>query len=402
MKVRVYRSVLGFGFVNVLDYPMENWLELAQTALQKLWGADVSATIKDSINTEGRNRVYRLAITNAPVSSLILKASVGNQENPYQVGDIRPRSAYARFCNEWAGCQMLSSVSMGAKAYAGSAEHGFFLMQDLGKGVSLADKLNSNNPQEARNALLLYAKSLGQLHAATQNQEAQWNQIRSRIGAPKAPSQLEQWATQTNQFIGICQRYGIAIPEQFAFEMNTILVALEHPKEYLVFTPTDCCPDNHLLQEDGLLFFDCEGATMRHALLDAAYLLVPFPSCWCVGQIPEHLSRELIAAYRQEFFGGSDFEDQLTLAVAYWTIQTLTWKWAGDWEKQDYPWGLVSFRQRHLYRLENLLARENLELVLPSLYQVARELHNTLQVQWADLEPMPLYPAFKSVSMLEG
>lgn len=100
MKVRVYRSVLGFGFVNVLDYPMENWLELAQTALQKLWGADVSATIKDSINTEGRNRVYRLAITNAPVSSLILKASVGNQENPYQVGDIRPCSAYARFCNE--------------------------------------------------------------------------------------------------------------------------------------------------------------------------------------------------------------------------------------------------------------------------------------------------------------
>ncbi len=373
---------------------MKNWQALAQTVLQELWGKEVTCITTDEFRNEGRNRVYRLALTNAPVSSAILKASVGDEQNPYTIGDTNPRSAFSRFCNEWAGCQMLAPLGLGAKAYVGSVEHGFFIMEDLGEGISLADKLTSNKPAEATDALFLYARSLGQLHAATQNQVAHWQELRNQLGATNQSSNLETWANETQQFTSICQRLSINIPEPFNLEMKTIQTALEHPNDYLVFTPTDCCPDNHYLQNESLIFFDCEWATMRHALLDVAYMLVPFPTCWCMSAIPKDLTQQLIETYRKEFNGSPDFEDQLTLAMAYWTINTLTWKWAGDWEETDHTWGLVTLRQRHLHRLENLLARENLFTLLPSFNQVARDLHSALQMQWKDLIRIPLYPAF--------
>lgn len=61
-----------------------------------------------------------------------------------------------------------------------------------------------------------------------------------------------------------------------------------------------------------------------------------------------------------------------------------------------FTWGLVTLRQRHLHRLENLLTRPNLTSLLPSVAQVAEELYGILKTRWADLEPMPLYPAFQS------
>jgi hypothetical protein len=160
------------------------------------------------------------------------------------------------------------------------------------------------------------------------------------------------------------------------------------------FTPADCCPDNHHLRDERVIFFDCEGATMRHALLDAAYFVAPFPTCWCTSRLPDGLPERLLAVYREHFPGPPDFDEQLTLALAAWVVQTLTWKWAGDWEKDDHKWGLVTLRQRHLHRLENLLARANLAALLPRLAEVARELYGILKARWVDLEPMPLYPAF--------
>ena len=144
-----------------------------------------------------------------------------------------------------------------------------------------------------------------------------------------------------------------------------------------------------------MIFFDCEGARMRHALLDAAYLLAPFPTCWCMSRLPSGLPERLLAAYREYFPGGDDSDEQLTLVLAGWVMLTLTWDWAGKWEEEDHTWGLVTLRQRHLHRLENLLARPNLPTILPSVAQVAQSLHGILKARWADLEPMPLYPAFR-------
>ncbi len=60
---------------------------MAQQALQKPWGENVTCEITDGLRIEAHNHVYRLIVTNVPVSSMILKASLGDKNNPYIVGD---------------------------------------------------------------------------------------------------------------------------------------------------------------------------------------------------------------------------------------------------------------------------------------------------------------------------
>jgi hypothetical protein len=376
---------------------MDNgWQTMAQQALQKLWGEKVTCTITDELRTEGRNRVYRMTVTDAPVSSLIFKASLGDENNPYVVGNDTPWSAFSRFCNEWAGCEMLSPLGLGPIAYTGNIEDGFYLMEDLGQGESLADRLTGRDPKATTAALFAYARSLGELHAATQHQDARWLELRQKLGGTAALRAIsDSWQKDVSAFSALCERHEVGLPTGFDLEMARIGNILEQPGKYLVFSPTDCCPDNHYLRGERVIFFDCEGATTRHALLDVAYLLAPFPTCWCTSRLPAGLAEHLIAAYQEYFPGGADFDEQLTLALASWTISTLTWDWAGNWEEQDHTWGLVTLRQRHLHRLENLLARENLKGLLPSLNEVTQGLHGVLKSRWTDLEPMPLYTAFQ-------
>ena len=375
----------------------EKWQSAAQQALQALWGEAITCTITDTFREQGRNRVYRLAVENGPMASVILKASLGDDENPYVVGDDAPRSAFGRFCNEWAGCGMLGPLGLGPVAYTGDPERGFYLMEDLGADAqSLADRLTSDNSKGAEEALFAYARSLGELHVATQGSAAQWDELRqARGGAATKPPVPGEFLSEVAKFGEIAEHHGILLPIRFATELARISAAVESPGDYLAFSPTDCCPDNHALRGERVVFFDCEGARMRHALLDAAYLLAPFPTCWCTSKLPEGLPERLIAAYREHFPGGDDFEEQLTLILAGWVLLTLTWKWAGNWEEEDHTWGLVTLRQRHLHRLKNLLARPNLVALLPGIALVAEELYGILKTRWADLGPMPLYPAFK-------
>lgn len=360
---------------------MNEWQERAEKALSELWGTPVSCTITETFRGEGRNRVYRLAVTGGPVASVILKASLGERQEE-------------RFANEWAGCAVLGPLGLGPVAYTGDPDQRFYLMEDLGTGESLADKLTGTDPEAATAALLAYAHSLGALHAATQGQQAHWDALREvRGGSRPEAAETGSFYDELAPFIALCEEFGV--PTSLEPELRQIVAAAENPGDYLVFSPTDCCPDNHYLRGDRVVFFDCEGARMRHALHDVAYFFAPFPTCWCLSRLPEGMPERLLAAYRAHFPGGPDFDDQLTLILAGWTIMTLLWDWAGDWKTADHTWGLATLRQRHLHRLENLLARPNLTTLLPELTGAAEGLYGILKARWTELEPLPLYPAFR-------
>ena len=134
---------------------------------------------------------------------------------------------------------------------------------------------------------------------------------------------------------------------------------------------------------------------MRHALIDAAYLLAPFPTCWCCARLPEGLPERLHVAYRERFPGGGDFEVQLTLMLAAWVPGPFVRCAVMDWETKDTPWGLSTIRQRGLALTQHLLARPNCGpccRASPTRWRcVAGEV---CAAQWPDLAPMPIYPAF--------
>ena len=377
----------------------DEWRAAAAQALGALWGVPVGCAIDKTLREKGRSRVWRLAVTGGPVESVILKASVGSEAHPYVVGDPALEGAFRRLCNEWAGAAMLGPIRMGANGYAVDATLGFCLLEDLGDGETLAERLTGDDPAAATSALFAYARSLGDLHRATKGQQARWTSLLAAQGSVTGGDGpiATPWRMAPLAIPALCRELDIEPPPSLAAEMTAIARALDAPGEYLAFTPSDCCPDNHYLRGERVVFFDCEFAAMRHALLDASYFLAPFPSCWCCAALPDGLPERLLAAYRERFHGGADFDDQLTMALTAWLASLIIARQntISNWVERDVPWGLSTVRQRVTALIKQLLARPNLVTLAPGLADVVGELDGRFRARWPDLALMSTYPAFR-------
>jgi hypothetical protein len=375
---------------------MDEWRDAADVALSAHWGAPVSCTIVRTLREPGRNRVFRLAVAGGPVDSVILKACIGDEAAPYVRGDPDPDGAFQRLCNEWAGAAMLGTLGLGPRLYAADPDRGCCIEEDLGDGETLADRLTGEDAASAAAALMAYARSLADMHAATQRMAPRWAALLAECGAKTVGASPRRffWRHANPVCVQLAAELGFAPPAGLEGDLAAISEAMDNPGRYLAFTPSDCCPDNHFLRGERVVFFDCERAQMRHALLDAAYFLAPFPTCWCCAALPGDLPERLIAAYREGFPGGPDFDDQLTMALAAWLERALALRVHVNWLEADAPWRLSSFRQRLLELIRALLARQNLATLAPGLADFAAELDQRLRARWPDVEPMPLYPAF--------
>jgi len=367
----------------------------AEAALSAKWGAPVFCSIVDTRGDKGRSRVYRLSVSGGLVGSVILKACVGDEGAPYIAGDATPGGPFQRLCNEWAGGEILGPLGLGPNIYAADIERGFCLMEDLGGGESLAQRLTGDDPASATEALFSFARSLGDLHAANSGYEKRWAKLLADKGTGSGNN--GQFASPTREdaeaFKVLCETIAITVPAGLEAELTGLFDALDRPGGYWAFTPADRCPDNHFLRGDRVVFFDCERASVRHALLDVAYLLAPFPTCWCCAALPDGLPERLLMSYRERFVAEPDFDDQLTLALAAWFLRTIRPRRI-SWLETDQQWGLSSFRQRIRACLKTLLARPNLTSVAPKLAEVLADIDRLFQSRWTDLTPMPPYPAF--------
>jgi hypothetical protein len=381
-----------------MSEPIEDWRVAAEQALSAHWGAAVTCELAATLREQGRNRVFRLAVRGGPADSVIVKACVGHEGSPYVRGDPDPTGAFQRFCNECAGAAMLGPLGLGPRLYTGDVERGFCIEEDLGDGETLAARLTGDDPAAAEAALFAYARSLADMHRATQGMADRWRALLAERGAAADQGghlMTTPWRFAAPACMAVADELGFAPPPRLEADLATICDALDDPGDYLAFTPTDCCPDNHYLRGERVVFFDCEGAQMRHALIDAAYFLAPFPTCWCCAALPGDLPERLVAAYREGFPGSADFEDQLTMALAAWFTTGLAF---GRIDPKgldaDSEWGLSTVRQRRLEVIRSLLARPGLARLLPGVADFAAELDQRFRARWPDAQPMQVYPAF--------
>jgi hypothetical protein len=292
---------------------------------------------------------------------------------------------------------MLGPLGLGPNIYAGDADQGFCLEEDLGDGESIAVRLTGDDPAAAEAGLMAYARSLADMHRQTQGMAARWQALLAERGASSDDGGhfiTTPWRFAAPACVALADELGFAPPPRLEADLAAIRDAMDQPGAWLAFTPTDCCPDNQYLRGERLVFFDCEGAQMRHALVDAAYFLAPFPTCWCCAALPGGLPERLIAAYREGFAGGDDFDQQLTMALGAWFTTGLAARAYANWLEADSPWGLSTRRQRVLEVIHSLLARPGLASLLPGLTDFAAELDQRLSARWPDVAPMQLYPAF--------
>ncbi|HEY1427634.1 MAG TPA: hypothetical protein VGF50_13270 [Caulobacteraceae bacterium] len=376
---------------------IDGWRTAAERALGACWGAPVACQIVATLRDKGRNRVFRLAVEGGPVGSVILKACVGDEQAPYVRGDPNPAGSFRRLCNEWAAGAVLAPLGLGPQVHAADAERGCCVEEDLGDGETLAARLTGDDPAAAEAALFAYARSLADMHRATQGMADRWRALLAERGAAADDGGhfiSTPWRFAAPACKAVAEELGFAPPPRLERDLAAIADALDRPGGYLAFTPTDCCPDNHYLRGDRVVFFDCEGAQVRHALLDAAYFLAPFPTCWCCAALPGDLPQRLIAAYRESFPGDAAFDDQLTMALAAWLTAGLAIGRNAKWLDEDGEWGLSTLRQRRLEGIRRLLARPGLATLLPGVADFAAELDQRLRVRWPGVQPMPLYSAF--------
>ena len=112
----------------------------------------------------------------------------------------------------------------------------------------------------------------------------------------------------------------------------------------------DPCPDNVLIFPGGCRVLDFERASMASVALDAAYLLAPFPSCWCFGRLPADVVAAGLSAYEEALDGGRGgpgrrLDRAVAAALALFAVVRV-----GDWRGPalDAPtvWGTTTARPR--------------------------------------------------------
>ena len=338
---------------------------------------------------------------------------------------------------EWSGLRFLQSIEgarwFGPTPLAADPALGLVLIEDLGEGDALADLLQRSGvgvAEDATAALFAYAESLGFMHAATHGRRGAYEATRSACGAtaPRGWDDASKLHTEIlSSLRASAAEIGLPFPAGAENEIVEVAQVLASPGPFDALSVSDTCPDNHRYFPhpagsrrsssggDGgsstsgghLRFFDFEFSSFRHALIDAAYVWMPFPTCWCVNRLPDGLPERLEAAYRRALVSGcpeaaedTPFTRGLAAACVYWLADSFASDVMGLHRTldEDRQWGISTTRQRHPLRADNTAAVCERYGWFPTIAELARRFAAHLRERWGEAADMPLYPAFRHPS----
>ena len=362
---------------------------------------------------ERRNRVWRCTLqwashrADQPDSVIIKQVAPANyapddDENP----DTQ------RFFGDWAGAAFLSQLgnaegndSQGPKFFGGDRAAGFVIIEDMGEHHSLVEPLLEGNATSAANALRAYTERLGKMHAAAYGRQADFDAIRRTLH-PRLVDQktdgrvsLQQRQNQITETNIRLSQLGLVLSDAALAEVNAIFDAVYMPDQFLTFIHADPCPDNVFYNGDTLRLIDFEFGHYGHALRDALYTRIPFPTCWCSKRVPSELVKELEDQYRRIFgvvcpaiLDDAVFNAEVATVAGSWAINCL--ESVNELMEQDWQWGIMGRRGRILARLETFVAAADTAKQWPALRDNCARIHAALLQHWPGEMGQPLYPAF--------
>jgi aminoglycoside/choline kinase family phosphotransferase len=164
---------------------------------------------------------------------------------------------------------------------------------------------------------------------------------------------------------------------------------------YVGLVHSDLCPDNTHIADGNCRIIDFETSGWGPIALDVAYLLAPFPSCWCFARLPAEAAGPALLAYQDEAANagmelGPDWEAALTAALAGWVVARGAR--IGRALEEDRNWGTTTVRPRLLTWLESFVEAASRTGALPGLRSLAEEIREQLRLRWPDAV-VPDYPA---------
>lgn len=323
-------------------------------------------------------------------------------KRPWRDDDgVSPDASRAVHRAERAALELLSSMpdSPAPALIGASDEVDIVVMEHLPPAPSVADALLGDDRGAAEAAVIGLAETLARVHAWTAGREPEYQAIRRRLDlAPES----QRWSDVTDlgieQFRETAAALGVDTAPAFESEARDVVQRLRAPGWWRGLVHGDPCPDNTSVIDGRVRLFDFEHTNFGSVLLDASYVVAPFPTCWCFGRIPPALSERAVAAYRQELATvhpeASDDEawrDALSMALASWVLArgpVVTTAMAEDGE-----WGTTSMRPRLLQWMDASLAVESSQL--PAVTATISALREQLGRRWSDTR-LPDYPSMQT------
>jgi Ser/Thr protein kinase RdoA (MazF antagonist) len=293
---------------------------------------------------------------------------------------MKKRAEQDSFGAELAALEYLNGMPepVAPRLLGADADAGILLMEDLGPGASLADSLLTGDRSRVRADLVSYAEALGSMHA--------WSMGR-RPGDPslRTPPWPGAVARGKDALLGAAVSLGLAAAGA-GTEIDQLSVMLNETG-YHGLVHGDACPDNVRFLDGRCRIFDFEHSGWGAVVLDASYLLAPFPSCWCFGRLPASVAAPAMSAYRDRLQAagidlGPSWDVAMTAALGAWIVA-----WGDTIAKaleEDSEWGTTTMRPRLLTWLHSFTSAAAQSGVLPGLRVLAGELHERLSARWPE------------------
>ncbi|ANY09529.1 hypothetical protein [Pseudonocardia sp. HH130630-07] len=376
--------------------------------LSRRAGSDVELSEPEDLGGSSRSVVARARMGQNPFTdhrSVVIKhySPRSGREDPAGVDPFR--------C-EVASCQLFTALPTDVRPspvlIAHDPEQRILVLEDLGRTMTLADKLFGPERDAARSCLLGWARGLGRMQAATAGREGDFGALLRRLGQQV---QRDPVADQARAALAglpelLAGTLGVEVPELAVLEAGAG-IRLLGSTGFRAFSPSDTCPDNNLVTSRGVRFVDFEGGCFRDVLLDAAYVRIPFPSCASSYALPDPLAEQMLQAWRAEVAPVWPELDDPELLESRLVDAQLLWVWWSTWLllprllERDGPIGDVAGRSpristalRHYWRGLGAAAAVTDR---PATVELAAALVAVLDDRFPDApSELPLFPAFRT------
>lgn len=374
----------------------------AEQVLSHRFGAAIRLADPEDLGGSGTSTVVRVRVAATPFAlprTLVVK----------HYGPLRPDEQGDAFIQEAVSYQLFTALSpeerMCPEMFAHDGGERLVVLEDLGRAPTLADKLLGDDPKAAERALLSWSRSLGRLHASTAGREADFDALSRRLGVSQV----------TDPLAAAGRRAFEQLPELLAEVLGVVTSGPAHRRatasswlldshSHRAFSPSDACPDNNVITSKGVRFLDFEGGCWRDVLLDAGFLRVPFPSCWCSFALPAGMTEAMVAAWRAEIRDvWPDLDDDDVLLPGLLDAQ-LFWVWLSTlWflprtGQDDRPLANESRAPRRSVVLRSRwlrLAKDAARAGEPDLVDHAHAVVAALERRFGVVEELAAFPAFR-------
>ncbi|MDT0202835.1 hypothetical protein [Nocardioides sp. AE5] len=280
----------------------------------------------------------------------------------------------------------------GPELLAQVADPALVVMGDLGIGPTLADQVLGRDRPAAVAATRAWARALGELHAHTLGRAEVFT---AHLGDDVAPAVVADEVDRLPALLeALVSNHDLPTLPSLGRLLSGPAGRLADPAHWVI-TPGDTCPDNNLFTDSGAWLLDFEFAEARHPAWDAAYLRVPWPTCWCAWQLPTEVADDALVVYRSatgiDWITADGFAADVEAATLLWCLVSSA-MFLGDALTEQGDGGNARRPGRRTMVLYRLALASRIT-TYAELAAYAGELGEALTRRWGP-HPLAMAPAF--------